>query len=49
MSGLLVADTATESVDIDQLLDRPFDELTPLEWEMLKLYEPQPEDVTLAA
>ena len=49
MSGLLVADTATESADIDQLLDKPFDELTPDEWEMLKLYEPQPEDVTLAA
>ena len=49
MSGLLVADTATESVDIGQLLDKPFDELTPLEWEMLKLYEPQPEDVNLLA
>ncbi len=29
MSGLLVADTVTESFDIDQLLDKPFDELTP--------------------
>ncbi len=36
MSGLLVADTVTESVDIDQLLDKPFDELTPDEWERLK-------------
>ncbi len=38
MSGLLVADTATDSVDIDQLLDKPFDELTPSEWEYLKQY-----------
>ena len=38
MSGLLVADTATESVDIDQLLDKAFDELTPDEWERLKQY-----------
>jgi len=36
MSELLVADTATEVADIDQLLDKPFDELTPSEWERLK-------------
>ncbi len=38
IAGLLVADTVTESVDIDQLLDKPFDELTPDEWERLKQY-----------
>ncbi len=31
IAGLLVADTVTESFDIDQLLDKPFDELTPLD------------------
>ena len=36
IAGLLVADTATEETDIDQLLDKPFDELTPDEWEYLK-------------
>ncbi|MDF5725171.1 MAG: hypothetical protein PUP91_32920 [Rhizonema sp. PD37] len=36
MSGLLVADTAPELRDIEKLLDKPFDELTPLEWEYLK-------------
>jgi len=36
MSGLLVADTATEEADIDHLLNKPFDELTPSEWERLK-------------
>lgn len=41
MSGLLVTDTATESADIDQLLDKPFDEVAHLEWERLKQYEPQ--------
>ncbi len=35
-AGLLVADTATEEADIDHLLDKPFDELTPSEWERLK-------------
>ena len=43
MSGLLVADTATESADIDQLLDKPFDELTPDEWEHLKQHSLQAE------
>ncbi len=38
IAGLLVADTATESVDIDQLLDKPFDELTLSDWERLKQY-----------
>lgn len=33
MSGLLVADIAIESADIDQLLDKPFDELISEEWE----------------
>jgi len=33
---LLVADIATEVADIDHLLDKPFDELTPSEWERLK-------------
>ncbi len=36
MAGLLVADTVDEEFDIEELLDRPFDELTPLEWEYLK-------------
>jgi len=37
-AGLPVADTATEDADIDHLLDKPkpFDELTPSEWERLK-------------
>lgn len=36
ISRLLATDTATESVDIDQLMDKPFDELTLFEWERLK-------------
>ncbi len=34
IAGLLVADST--SADIDQLLDKPFDELTPSEWNRLK-------------
>ncbi|MBR8839517.1 MAG: hypothetical protein DSM106950_37325 [Stigonema ocellatum SAG 48.90 = DSM 106950] len=34
-AGLLVAGTSEEA-DIDELLDKPFDELTPSEWERLK-------------
>ena len=33
----------------EELLDKPFDELTTQEWETLKLYEPKPEDVDLLA
>lgn len=32
-----------------ELLHKPFDELTHREWEALKAYEPQPEDVDLVA
>jgi len=35
-AGLPVADIGTEEADIDHLLDLPFDELTPSEWERLK-------------
>ncbi|MBR8840414.1 MAG: hypothetical protein DSM106950_42115 [Stigonema ocellatum SAG 48.90 = DSM 106950] len=35
IAGLLVAGTSEEA-DIDELLDKPFDELTPSEWERLK-------------
>ena len=33
----------------EELLDKPFDQLTLSEWEALKAYEPQPEDVDLVA
>jgi hypothetical protein len=46
MSGLLVADTAPE-FDIEELLDKPFDELTLLEWEYLKQHT-QPEELLAA-
>lgn len=36
IAGLLVADTAHEESDVEQLLNKPFDELTPDEWEYLK-------------
>ncbi len=49
MSGLLVADTHSKFPDINQLLDKPFDELTFAEWEALKAYETQLEDVNLVA
>jgi len=42
-AGLLVANTATEEADIDHLLDKPFDELTPSEWERLKQHSPKSE------
>lgn len=38
MAGLLVADTADEELDIEELLSKPFDELTVTEWEYLKQY-----------
>ena len=47
MSGLLVADTAPEFPDVEELLDRPFDELTPSEWEYLKQHA-QPEQFLAA-
>ena len=47
MGGLLVADTDSKFPDIDRLLDKPFEELTLVEWEALKAYEPQLKDVNL--
>ncbi|MDF5725077.1 MAG: hypothetical protein PUP91_32425 [Rhizonema sp. PD37] len=41
MSGRLVANTSDELRNVAPLLDRPFDELTPLEWEYLKQHAQQ--------
>ena len=47
VAGLLVADTADEEFDIEQLLSKPFDELKPREWEYLKQHA-QPEEFLAA-
>lgn len=39
LSGLLVVDTHNDDTDIDQLLDKPFDQLTPDDWKRLKQLE----------
>ncbi|MBR8839984.1 MAG: hypothetical protein DSM106950_39800 [Stigonema ocellatum SAG 48.90 = DSM 106950] len=44
--SLLVANTS-EKADIDELLDKPFDELTPYEGEYLKQH-PQAEELSAA-
>ena len=49
MAGLLVADTVDEEFDIEELLDRPFDELTPREWEYLKQHAHAQTEEFLAA
>lgn len=36
----------TPTVDCEELLDRPFDQLTPQDWECLRKYEPTLELVT---
>ncbi|MDF5723715.1 MAG: hypothetical protein PUP91_25265 [Rhizonema sp. PD37] len=47
MSGRLVADTAPELREVEELLDKPFDELTLWEWEYLKQHA-QPEEFLAA-
>ncbi|MDF5731002.1 MAG: hypothetical protein PUP92_24105 [Rhizonema sp. PD38] len=40
--------TDEQSASLEELLDLPFDQLTSVEWELLKQYEPQ-SDCFLAA
>ncbi|MBG1258270.1 hypothetical protein [Nostoc commune] len=48
---LAVAQTPphTEAADCEELLDRPFDELTPDEWQLLREYGPVAESRELVA
>lgn len=48
-SGLLVADAVDVDIDnIDDLLDKPFDELTDVEWQRLKQYKFDSENLAAA-
>ncbi len=38
-----------KTISAEELLDKPFDQLTYQEWEKLKTYKPQPEDMDFVA